>query len=167
VKRFNKRRQLTDYFARKTGCAACPLRSQCTRYKLGRTIVRHLSQEVIDRGRLQVSSAQGRQDRRRRRHLGEGSFADASRHHFKRARWRRLKRQRIQDLLIVSIQNMKIIVRSLGNGPRATETSAFAGFLALLRHPSILKCHLKGELKRIRDLYLYSITGSFPAFSHS
>jgi hypothetical protein len=37
----------------------------------------------------------------------EGSFADAtSRHGFKRTRWRRLRNQRIQDLLIATCQNI-------------------------------------------------------------
>lgn len=85
-RRFNKRRQLTDYKARKTDCASCPLRSQCTRSKSGRTVVRHLDQELITLGKQQANSVRGRKDRLRRRHIGEGSFADAARHHFKRAR---------------------------------------------------------------------------------
>ena len=42
----------------------------------------------------------------------EGSFADAATHHgFKQARWRRLWRQWIQDLLIATVQNLRILVR--------------------------------------------------------
>jgi hypothetical protein len=41
----------------------------------------------------------------------EASFADATNnHHFKRARWRRLWRQQIQDYLIASIQNVRILL---------------------------------------------------------
>jgi hypothetical protein len=41
----------------------------------------------------------------------EGSFADAANnHHFKRARWRRLWRQQIQDYLIAAIQNVRILL---------------------------------------------------------
>jgi hypothetical protein len=41
----------------------------------------------------------------------EQSFADATdNHHFKRARWRRLWRQQIQDYLIASIQNVRILL---------------------------------------------------------
>jgi hypothetical protein len=41
----------------------------------------------------------------------ERSFADAANnHHFKRARWRRLWRQQIQDYLIAAIQNMRILL---------------------------------------------------------
>jgi hypothetical protein len=44
--------------------------------------------------------------------LMEGSFGQASQnHHFKRARWRRLWRQRIQDHLIAAVQNVKKIIK--------------------------------------------------------
>ena len=50
-------------------------------------------------------------NRRRRQHLIERSFADAANnHHFKRARWRRLWRQQIQDYLIAVIQNVRILL---------------------------------------------------------
>ena len=42
----------------------------------------------------------------------EGSFAQAANaHHFKRARWRRLWRQRIQDWLIAAVQNIGKLIR--------------------------------------------------------
>jgi hypothetical protein len=42
----------------------------------------------------------------------EASFADATNnHHFKRARWRRLWRQQIQDYLIAAIQNARILLK--------------------------------------------------------
>lgn len=120
-RRFNSRRQLADYKARKSDCEFCPLRSLCTRSKAGRTIVRYLDQELIDLGKQQANSPAGRKDRRRRFHIGEGSFADASRHHFKRARWRRLERHRVQDLLIATIQNIKIFIRNSGKGPKPAQ----------------------------------------------
>jgi hypothetical protein len=41
----------------------------------------------------------------------ERSFAGAANnHHFKRARWRRLWRQQIQDYLIAAIQNVRILL---------------------------------------------------------
>src|SRR5438094_10296791 len=47
----------------------------------------------------------------RQHHLMERSFAAAANnHHFKRARWRRLWRQQIQDYLIAAIQNMRILL---------------------------------------------------------
>ena len=45
----------------------------------------------------------------------EQSFADAANnHHFKRARWRRLWRQQIQDYLIAAIQNVRILLANGG-----------------------------------------------------
>ena len=46
----------------------------------------------------------------------EGSFADAVNNHgFKRARWRRLQRQQIQDDLIATVQNVRILLRHARN----------------------------------------------------
>jgi hypothetical protein len=45
-------------------------------------------------------------------HLMEGSFADAATNHgFKRARWRGLQQQSIQDWLIATCQNIRILIR--------------------------------------------------------
>jgi hypothetical protein len=129
-KGFNPRRQYTTYQARKADCASCPLRSACTRSKAGRTINRHADQELIDLARQQATSPMGRKDRSRRRHLAEGSFADAARHHFKKARWRRLERQSVQDLLIAAIQNIKILVGSRKDGRKTAEMPRFFPWLA-------------------------------------
>ncbi len=67
----------------------------------------------------------------------EGGFADAANNHgFKRARWRRLKNQRIQDHLIAAIQNIRILIRNLEYGPKAVTLKAI-DFQAKL-HNSIL-----------------------------
>ena len=92
-------------------CNACALRAQCTRSVHGRTVHRHEKQLALDVARTQALSAAARRDRRRRHHLMERSFADATNnHHFKRARWRRLWRQQIQDYLIAAIQNVRILL---------------------------------------------------------
>jgi IS5 family transposase len=45
---------------------------------------------------------------RRRMHVMEGSFADASNQHgYKRARWRGLASVTVQNLLIAAIQNVR------------------------------------------------------------
>jgi len=94
-------------------CAACALRSQCTRAVHGRTVHRHEHHALLEQARAQSHSAAASRDRRRRQHLVEGSFADAANcHGFKRARWRRLWRVQIQDWLIAGIQNIKILLRS-------------------------------------------------------
>jgi transposase len=110
-------RGYTEYAAAKGVCGSCVLRSHCTRSKEGRTINRYALQEVIDRARRQSSSEQGREDRKRRQHLQERNFADAANlHGFKRARWRGLWRQSLQDSLIAALQNLRLLVRA-GLGP--------------------------------------------------
>lgn len=110
-RRYDERRKATEYKAYKKTCASCHLRAQCTTAKNGRTVKRHLGEELIAEAKQQSRSAEAKRDRIRRRYLIEGSFAQgANLHHFKRSRWRRLHRQRIQDRLICSIQNIKILI---------------------------------------------------------
>ena len=117
-------RRTKEYIAAKGVCAACPLRAQCTRASYGRTVKRHEHQEALNRARQQAHSPAARRARRRRQHLAEVSFADATNnHHFKRARWRRLWRQQIQDHLIAAIQNVRILLR---RGRRKPESIAVA-----------------------------------------
>jgi IS5 family transposase len=94
-----------------TLCRQCPLRSKCMKSKTVRTLKRHIAHDDIERARAESHSGWARRDRRRRKYLMEGSFADAANHHgFKQARWRRLKNQRIQDLLIAACQNIRIFI---------------------------------------------------------
>ena len=96
-------------------CAGCALRAQCTRSKAGRSVTRPIFSELVEAGRAQARSAAARRDRRRRKYRMEGSFADASNNHgFKRARWRRLWRQQIQDWLIAVVQNLRILMKKGG-----------------------------------------------------
>jgi transposase len=104
-------RRTLEYKASAKICGGCALRAQCTRSFLGRTVQRHEKKETLDRARDQARSQAARRDRRRRQHLMEKSFADATNnHHFKRARWRRLWRQQIQAYLIAAIQNVRILL---------------------------------------------------------
>lgn len=104
-------RRTRQYRATPRACAACVLRVQCTRSSSGRTVHRHEKQALLNKARQQAHSAAARRDRARRHYLMEGSFADATNnHHFKRARWRRLWRQQIQDCLIAAIQNVRILL---------------------------------------------------------
>ena len=109
---FHARRSHWEYRAKRGVCAACPLRSQCTRDKSGRTLKRHLHQELLDQARTQSHSEAARADRKRRQWFQERNFGEAATMHgFKRARWRGLERQSIQDLLIATIQNLKVMAR--------------------------------------------------------
>jgi hypothetical protein len=104
-------RRTMEYKVSAQVCSACVLRPQCTRSINGRTVQRHEKQAILDVARGQAHSAAARRNRKRRHHLMERSFADAANnHHFKRSRWRRLWRQQIQDYLIASIQNVRILL---------------------------------------------------------
>lgn len=119
-RKHKKQRQAYEYACAASTCQACALRPQCTRAKgTARTIKRHYDQEAIDAAREQSHSRAAQRDRRRRKWRMEGSFGDAATHHgFKRARWRRLWRQRIQDLLIATVQNLRTLLRHAGRRPR-------------------------------------------------
>lgn len=73
--------------------------------------------------------------------LGEGRFGQAAEnHHFKRSRWRRLWRQKIQDDLIASIQNIKILIKYGKPKPaQAGSGLAVAGCLGLRRGLGLFK----------------------------
>jgi transposase len=111
-RRHKIQRQAYEYTTGPKLCQACPKRAQCTRSPSGRSIKRHEDHEALQAARAESKSREARRDRRRRRYLMEGSFADAANnHHFKRARWRGLAKQQIQDLLIAAIQNVRILLQ--------------------------------------------------------
>src|SRR5436309_15763750 len=126
-------RRTIEYKAPIRVCAVCVLRAQCTRSHHGRTVQRHEKQALLDVARLQAHSAAARRDRKRRQHLIERSFADAANnHHFKRARWRRLWRQQIQDHLIAAIQNVRILLAHQKPKNRVAAAMIFDNFVARL-----------------------------------
>lgn len=152
-RRLHPLRRTMEYAARPGVCARCLFRRQCTRAKLGRTVKRHEKQGLLDVARGQAHSAAAERDRRRRRHLMEGSFADASNnHHFKRARWRRLWRQQIQDYLIAACQNVRILLRHGGEG-------RMANLLALPGPKDTSSKSYFSSLKaKLRSLWFYCTT---------
>lgn len=126
-RRLHSVRKTIEYVLPRGACAKCPLREQCTRAKSGRSVLRHLQHEVLEKARRQSASAAARKDRRRRQHLMEGSFADAANNHgLKRARWRRLWRQQIQSSLIAICQNIRLLI---ARGPRGSHPLAQAANL--------------------------------------
>jgi len=109
-----------EYVTKRGVCLSCRLREFCTRSKTGRSIKRHRDQNLLDRARRQANTQRARLDRKRRQHLMERSFADAAnRHGFKRARWRGLVKQSIQDLLIATIQNLRKLIGAIQNVPQS------------------------------------------------
>jgi len=112
---YNKNEKGWYYRADTEICAGCPLCSQCTTTahpSHTRLIVRPEGHKLLLHGWAQAASAVARRDRRRRMTLVEGRFGQASQiHHLKRARYRRLWRQAIQDHLIAAVQNVKKILQ--------------------------------------------------------
>jgi transposase len=125
-RRYIKRQHLWEYAAAKSVCAGCKLRAQCTKSKAARLVTRHEKADLLEQCRAEAQSGRARRDRKRRQYLLEGSFADAANNHgFKRARWRRLWRQQIQDYLIAAIQNVRILLEGRLQKPAATAVIAF------------------------------------------
>jgi transposase len=133
-RRFHQRRRTWEYGTAKGVCAACPLRSQCTGCATGRSVQRHEQETQVALGRKMARSAAARRDRRRRQYLLEGSFAQAANEHgFKRSRWRRLWRQEIQDWLIATVQNIKILLKATEKRVRgAASMPRLLGLVSLL-----------------------------------
>jgi len=110
-------RRAYEYSASRKECENCACRPQCTRADKSsvRTIKRHYEQELLNIARQQSITSRAYADRARRKWLMEGSFADAANNHgFKRARWRRLYNQEIQNFLIAAIQNVRILMKHAG-----------------------------------------------------
>ena len=127
-RRFIPRQHVWEYGAAKGVCAGCGLRAQCTRSKTGRTVTRHEHASILETCRTQSHSRAAKRDRQRRQYLMEGSFADAANNHgFKRARWRRLWRQQIQDYLIAAIQNIRILLERTVLRPAASNVIILKG----------------------------------------
>lgn len=114
LKQHKKDRRVYEYAASGKACRGCKLRGACTRAKNGRSVYRYEDHEAVIGARKQSHSVQAKQDRKKRKWLMEGSFADAAVNHgFKRARWRRLDKQRIQDYLIATMQNIRILLKNI------------------------------------------------------
>lgn len=172
-RRLHPIRHTMEYKARAGTCAACPLRPQCTRAKTGRTLHRHEKQATLELVRRQTHSRAARRDRRHRQQLMEASFADAANnHHFKRARWRRLWRQQIQDYLIAAIQNVRILLAH-GGGKRHVAANIMAvDFRKIEGRPRRKRFFTQGEPRRLSAAmnvrfysFLRSKLRSSPAFT--
>ena len=124
---YNQNEQGWYYRATTKTCANCPLRPRCTTTAnpaMTRLIVRPDGHALLLKGWAQADSPEARRDRRRRMTLVEGGFGQAAQnHHLKRARYRRLWRQRIQDCLIAAVQNIKKLIRQI---PDKAQTMAQA-----------------------------------------
>jgi hypothetical protein len=57
---------------------------------------------------------------------------------FKRARWRRLWRQQIQDYLIAAIQNVRILLAN--QNPKKSAAAALSSLILRTKMPTLLHC---------------------------
>jgi hypothetical protein len=143
-RRLHPTKRTWDYWTDRGVCQQCSLREQCTRSAQGRSLQRHEHEDLLQRARRQSASRQGKLDRKRRQHLQERSFADAAnRHGFKRARWRGLWRQQIQDLLIAAIQNIRILLGAVRKGE-------IRPFLAL----KLMRYRIKAALQLLNSILI-------------
>ncbi|MBE0525280.1 MAG: IS1182 family transposase [Methanosarcinales archaeon] len=123
-RRFSKQRRQWEYTASLSVCRNCSSFShQCTRSKTGRSLKRHERQEDLNKMQLQAESKESVKDIRTRQSLMERSFARSTRYGFKRARWRRLWRVKIQEYLTAAIQNVMVLVQHVKE-PDATQAAA-------------------------------------------
>ena len=143
ARRLNVTRRTMEYYVPGRVCLKCPLREQCTKSQTGRTLQRHEKQDILDAAKMQAHSSRARRDRQRRQVLIEGSFADAANNHgFKRARWRRLWRQEIQDWLIAGIQNIRILLKAFRQRGSAASSIVVVDFKPAVRRLLVVICAL-------------------------
>ncbi len=107
--------------------------------KSGRLLKRHRLQDDLDKMRNAAQSEKSKRDIRIRQHLMERSFARATRYGFKRARWRRLWRVRIQEYLTSTVQNIMVLLAygkergmALSCTLPATQKRFFCSYLSFL-----------------------------------
>ena len=155
---YSKTRRHYDYKALQGACAQCPLKSNCTAAKDGRTLKRHERQEDLDRMLREAGTPRSRVDLKTRQHLSERSFARSVRYGYKRARWRRLWRVRIQDFLIATVQNILVLVRKA-----VSQLSKNEGTRRTNRGPSKPRLFLYrlSRLSRLNIRVFFSLTGAF------
>ena len=149
---FNRKRQHYEYTAPKTACRGCPSSSQCTRSKTGRSVKRHIRQDDLDVMLTQAASIKSKLDIRKRQHLMERSFARSYRYGFKRTRWRRLWRVKIQELLTSTIQNILTYTRNVKDQRKVASAAC---------HHAAAQKHYWSRIKQIainagRGLYMHS-----------
>ena len=131
-KRPNARGQIA-YRACGSTCRACSQREACFGGevgKRGKSLCRIAGQDAIDWADGCLSAGRRRHLMGRRKSVIEGSFADAAtRHGFKRSRWRGRWRMKVQNLVIAALQNLRKLLRY---GRPQPGTAAMAVLPALL-----------------------------------
>jgi transposase len=132
---YKPKRDTYEYRCSNKICRNCSLVARCTTSKNSRTLKRHRRKEDLDKMRNAAQSPAAQGDIRTRQHLMERSFARAMRYGFKRARWRRLWRVRIQEYLTSAIQNIMVLLsHKKERGMAKTSTMALIKKLSFNSH---------------------------------
>lgn len=100
------------YRASAKACNACSVRGFCTKGSKGRTIHRPARIDILERAHARTRTERGRKQKKLRRWMMEGSFAQSVPLGYKRARARGLGNMRIQDFLVAAVQNLFILIRA-------------------------------------------------------
>jgi transposase len=105
------------YRAERAVCEQCEFFDRCVDSPTqGRQVQRADDIGYVEWADACLSKSKRRYLMARRKYKAEGSFADAANNHgFKRARWRGLAAMTIQNLMVAAIQNLRKLLRSLGN----------------------------------------------------
>jgi transposase len=141
----DKARQRHRYRAARGVCAACKLKNRCSDSATGRLVGRHLLQRYIDWADSCFSREHRLELLRRRKIRAEGSFADAANNHgYRRARWRRLAKVRIQNLLIATIQNLRKLLKAWACGAAETAVAVLRTANSACGHLIQVFCALFG-----------------------
>ena len=119
-------KQNVEYAASKKDCAACAVRSQCTRAQGPRTVQRHVRHEELDHMFALTKTYAARKDLKTRQQLMERSYARSTRFGFDRARWRGLWKVAIQEYLVSAIQNIETLIRHGRKPTKGVRTAPFA-----------------------------------------
>jgi transposase len=110
------------YGAQASACKTCSVRAQCTSARGGRMVQRPVRVEILERARVRMRTERGREQKKLRRWMMEGSFAHSVRLGYKRARARGQRNMQIQDYLVAAVQNLLILVRAKGqNAQKAAQ----------------------------------------------
>jgi hypothetical protein len=154
----SRTRRHYEYKASQAACAECPWKPRCTAAKDGRTLKRHERQEDLDRMLREARTPRSRVDLKTRQHLSERSFARSTRYGYKRTRWRRLWRVKIQDFLIATVQNILVLVTKALS--KLSKSKGIKGTDRGSSEPRSLSNRLV-QLTRLHIRVLYSLRGAF------
>jgi len=122
---FNNNKQSITYSAPRKECSQCDLRTQCTKNKSSRSIMRHLRQEELDHMRAISKPAESIRDLKARQHRAERSLTRAKRYGYDRSRWQGLRGNPVQEYMMAAIQNIEELMRHA----RGPGKAAMAGSL--------------------------------------